>query len=119
MDNLSFDDILADRLCDFLEDRPATLDEILGAVCETYRVDPSNLESVRGQFAAAVFCCLANRLANKPVVMIGKRVALTRWTAERYIALVNRRAKTDDIVRDDLDLACIRVVERVLMRVRQ
>lgn len=109
---------LLDRIAEFLKPRPPTLDEILGPVCETYRTNPDDLETMKGRFTRAMFCFLASHLASETTQQIGARVALPEIDVHRAVFSINSRARCDELIRDDLDLICVRIAERVLLRER-
>ena len=49
-----------------------TLDEILGAVCEVYRIDPDEIEQPKKAAPAVrAYCYFATRWSREPLVLIG------------------------------------------------
>jgi hypothetical protein len=111
------DELMVERLAEFLRRNHPELDDILGAVCETYRVDPDELD--RPKFAPAVraYCYLAVRWSGLSYAEIGSRVDLDVLDVGRAFKSFSRNLD-NALVRDDLDLIGIRIAERILLRRR-
>lgn len=112
------DEPMVERLAEFLRRHPPTLEDILGVVCELYRIDPDEIEIIRAAPARRMFCYVAVRWAGLPYVEIGQRVGLDGHDVAKTFKSFSR-SLDNALVRDDLDLTCIRVTERIIVRRRQ
>jgi hypothetical protein len=118
MDAITGNELMVERLGNFLRENVPSLDDIVGAVCELYRVDPDELPLTRDATPArSAVCYIAVRFACVSNAAIGRRIGFD-------VVQVNRTFKnytnnlTNPLVRDDLDLIGIRIAERVLLRRR-
>jgi chromosomal replication initiation ATPase DnaA len=121
MEQASFigDDLLIDRLAEFFRQQSPDLDDILGAVCEVYCVDPSEIEqdSARVRVARRMYCYLSVRFARVPYIEIGARIGMCH-SRVGDVSKTAVRNLDNPLVRDDLDLLGVRIAERVLLNKR-
>jgi hypothetical protein len=109
---------LLERFADlFARERPH-LDEILGAACELYRINPDDLAGYDALMARGVYCYLAYRWAGKSLADIARLLNAENRDVLRLAGSVKIRASYDDVMRDDLDLVAVKVAERVMLRAR-
>lgn len=95
-----------------------TLDDILGAACELYCIDPDEIDEAWAAPAIRAYCYFATRWSGEPFIDIGAHVGIDHMmvnSASRSVMVLRRQ---NDILRDDIDLLAIRIAERVLMRKR-
>jgi hypothetical protein len=111
------DELMVERLAEFLRRNHPELDDILGAVCETYRVDPDEITYPKSAPAMRAFCYLAVRWSGLPYCEIGTRVELNALEVGKAFKSFTRNLD-NALVRDDLDLIGIRIAERILLRRR-
>jgi hypothetical protein len=114
---LTSDELMVERLAEFLRVHHPSLDDILGATCETYRVDPDELHNVAAAPARRAYCYLAVRWSGEPYCDIGSRVGLDTLEVGRHFKSFSRTLD-NALVRDDLDLIGVRIAERVLLHRR-
>lgn len=116
---LASDELMVERLADFLTRHPPSLDDILGSACEVYRVDPGEIRSSRHADAPArhAYCYLAVRWSRASHFDIGLRVGFSALGVDKAFKTYSDRL-TNALVRDDLDLIGVRIAERILMRRR-
>lgn len=117
MDQLANDELMLERLAEFFRRCPPTLDDVLGAVCEVYRVDPSEIDLSSAKLARRMYCYLAVRFARVPYVEIGGRIGMSH-TGVGDVYKTAARHLDNPLTRDDLDLLGVRVAERVLLHKR-
>jgi hypothetical protein len=111
-------DSIADRLSVFLAHTRPDLDDILGGVCELYRVDPDEITFPFALLPKRIYCYCAHRWAGVPNVEIGSRVGMGVIAVGKAATHVGVRLQRDPVVRDDFDLLALRIVERVMLRKR-
>jgi hypothetical protein len=111
------DELMVERLAEFLRVHHPSLDDILGAACETYRVDPDEIGFYNAAPARRAFCYLAVRWSGVPYTEIGSRVGLDALEVGKAFKSFSRNLD-NALVRDDLDLIGIRIAERILLRRR-
>lgn len=115
---LASDELMVERLAEFFRRNRPTLDDILGATCEVYRVDPDEL--IIGHVNAPArhaFCYLAVRWAGVSNIEIGQRVGFSVLGVNKAFKSY-ARCLGNHLIRDDLDLIGIRIAERILLRRR-
>lgn len=111
------DELTVDRLAEFLRRNPPSLDDILGAVCEVYRVDPSDIEKHSARVARRMYCYLAVRFAGLHHRAIAGRIGMSHSQVGDLFKTAARHLD-NPLVRDDLDLLGVRMAERVLIHRR-
>jgi hypothetical protein len=95
-----------------------TLDDILGAACEIYRIDPDEIKERKAVLAVRAYCYLATRWSREPFALIGAHIGIGHDLVNRFSRSVMILRRQDMILRDDIDLLAIRIAERVLIRNR-
>jgi hypothetical protein len=113
------DELMVERLAEFLRRNRPSLVDILGAVCEVYKVDPDEIQTGKHIHAPArhAFCYLARRWSGEPDCDIGPYVNFNALGVMR--AFKNFHLNLDNpLVRDDLDLIGVKIAERVLLHRR-
>ena len=112
---LASDELMVERLAEFLRRNRPSLDDILGSVCEVYCVDPDEIIIGHANAPARhAYCYLAVRWAGEPNSSIGQRVGFSALGVDKAFKSYPRNLK-NPLVRDDLDLIGIRIAERVMM----
>lgn len=119
MDTLTDGDgeLLIERVSEFLRRNSPPLDDILGAICELYRVDPDAIADQRGIVARHMYCYLAVRWTTADRGQIGNRIAVGTHAVKHGFNGVASQLD-NALVRDDLDLLALRIAERVMARRR-
>jgi chromosomal replication initiation ATPase DnaA len=127
------DEETRDRLFAYLERNRPTMDEIKRAICEFYVISRCDLESrCRDRLlivARQLFCYFSHRYARKSLGQIKLRIGYSDHTTvahairrvERYAITCTHyeehtRTAGLPMIRDDLDLLRLRIVEKVLLR---
>ena len=114
---LATDEPMIERLGEFLRRHRPALDDIFGAACELYRVDPDEIDKRDAAPARHAFCYLAVRWSGVPFNEIGRCVGFDALQVSKAFKTYSRGIR-NPLVRDDLDLIGIRVAERILLRER-
>lgn len=114
---LTKDELMLERLAEFFRRCPPDLDDILGAVCEVYRVDPSEIDLASAKVARRMYCYLAVRFARLPYIEIGARIGMNH-SGVGDVYRTAARHLDNPLIRDDLDLLGVRIAERVLLHKR-
>lgn len=112
------DELMVERLAEFLRRHRPSLDDILGSVCELYRIDPDEIGIATAAPVRHAYCYLAVRWSGAPFVEIGRRVGFDVAQVGRSFRHYGSRTIKNPLVRDDLDLIGIRITERILLRRR-
>jgi hypothetical protein len=112
------DELMMARLDERMARCPPTLDEILGSACEVYRVNPDDLLRRHAAPARHAYCYLAVRWSGEATRDIGLEVGFSELGVDKAYKTYARRLNLHPLMRDDIDLIGIRVLERVLMRRR-
>ena len=95
-----------------------TLDDIFGAACELYRIDPDDLYAVGAIRAIRAYCYLAVKWAGEPYSAIGARAEIDALKVNKLSRSVMILRRQDMVLRDDLDLLAVRVAERFWLGTR-
>jgi hypothetical protein len=109
---------LIDGAEEFMSRNRPTLDEVLGAACETYSVDPDEISFPRSLRAQRVYCYLCSRWAREPLTAIGNRIGLPSGDVDSMSRSVAQGRLRFPSLRDDLDLLTVRIAERIMLRKR-
>ncbi|MEH2525821.1 MULTISPECIES: hypothetical protein [unclassified Bradyrhizobium] len=118
MDQIVHDNSLLHGADAFMRSNRPMLAEILGAVCELYRVDPDEIEQRAGIQARRAYCFFAERWSREPCAAIGAMVGMTHREVARVAERVAYLSPEDHLLRDDMDLLTVSIAERVLRRKR-
>jgi hypothetical protein len=109
---------IVEGLSGFLAQHPPTIDDVLSAACETYRISPSEIDQPKAKAARAAFCYLANRWCGASVPDIASTVGLHENQAHTLARNTAALRRWDMLLRDDLDLMALRVADWVMLRYR-
>src|SRR5262249_17400298 len=94
------------------------LDDILGAACELYRIDPDEISQDDAAPAVRAYCYFAAHWSREPFRVIAAHVGIDHLLVNRLSRSLMILRRQDMILHDDLDLLAIRIAERVLLRKR-
>lgn len=102
----------------FMRANRPTLDDILGAACELYRIDPDDIKQDKARPVIRAFCYFAARWARQPVPNIAAHIKQDRSIVNSTSWETQLLRRQDSILRDDIDLLAVRIAERVMTRRR-
>jgi hypothetical protein len=110
---------LSERLSPLLQEHPPELDEILGAVCQLYRVSPDDIDTPGARPARRLYCYCAARWSRLSNPKIGDRIGIDPDRVGDDNRFVRAKLTFSPTLSDDLDMITIHIVERVWLRKRR
>ena len=116
------DDTVLERLLAYLKANQPKLEEIRGAICEFYGIEPVELighsREAEVVLARQMFCFFARKYTRFPLLQIGQKVGLRDHTTVLHALrkIEKAAALRSPLLADDLDLLRMRISEKVLLR---